>query len=67
MSLQAEQAALLKRLKRDCRADAKAQAKRMRIPYQTMRSLIGQESIGSLRTWLKIERWYQKRDAEKAA
>lgn len=52
----------LKKLKRDARPDMPGLAKRMRIPYNTIKSLVRGNSMGSIRTWLRIERFYVRQN-----
>jgi len=61
MSIELERNALLKRMRTDSRKDVKAFCKQARLPYQTVRSLLNRRSLGTIRTWLRIEKFYNKK------
>jgi hypothetical protein len=65
MSIEEAYKEILKRLKKDVKPNMPAQAKKMRVPYNTVKSLVRGYSLGSIRTWLKIERYYHRTDRQK--
>jgi hypothetical protein len=66
MSIDSERKDLLRRVKKDGRRNYKALAKKIRVPYTTFMLLVKESSYGTIRTWLKIERYYQKTDHAEA-
>jgi hypothetical protein len=62
MSIEKAYREALKRLKKDTKRNQPAIAKKMRIPYNTVKSLSNGDSLGSIRTWLKIERFYNRKN-----
>ncbi len=62
MSIKAERIAILNKLRKDARPDMKAFSKRLRMPYQTIRCLIVGRSLGTIKTWEKIERFYERQE-----
>lgn len=64
MSIELAYKEALNKLKKDARPDMPALAKKMRIPYNTIKSLVRRDSQGSIRTWLRIERYYNRYDKQ---
>ena len=62
MSIETAHKEALKQLKKDARPTMPALAKRMRMPYNTIKSLVRGDSLGSIRTWLRIERFYSRQN-----
>jgi plasmid maintenance system antidote protein VapI len=62
MSIETAHKEALKQLKKDARPNMPALAKRMRMPYNTIKSLVRGDSLGSIRTWLRIERFYSRQN-----
>ena len=60
MSIETAYRESLKQLKKDARGKMPALAKKMRMPYNTIKSLVHEDSQGSIRTWLRIERYYNR-------
>jgi len=52
----------LRQLRKDARGKMPAHAKKLRMPYNTVKSLIRGDSLGSIRTWLRIERFYNRQN-----
>lgn len=51
---------LRKQLKRAARPNTRAFSKRMRVPYNTIRQLVAGDSLGTIRTWISLERKMQR-------
>jgi len=62
MSIEEAYKEILKRLKKDSKKDIKAFARKMRMPYNTVKCLVKEESLGTIRTWLKVERFFARQD-----
>lgn len=62
MSILSEYQLAIKRLKKDARKNIKAQATKMKMPYQTIVCLVQDRSMGTIRTWARIEKFYAKQD-----
>lgn len=62
MGIKSEREGLLKRLRVESRKDVKAYCKAARFPYQTVRGLLNGRSLGTIRTWLRIEKHFEKKD-----
>lgn len=60
MSIEREFREVLKKLKKDSKSNIKAYAKKMRMPYNTVKSLVKGNSLGTIRTWLRIEKFYSR-------
>jgi len=62
MSIEAAYKEILKRLKKDSKKDIKGFARKMRMPYNTVKCLVKEESLGTIRTWTKVERFYNRQN-----
>ncbi len=62
MSIESERIALLRRLKKDAKPCIKAQARRLKMSYQTILCLVKGQSLGTIKTWQRIEKYYNKQD-----
>jgi hypothetical protein len=62
MSILSEYQSALKRLKKDARKNVLQHAKLMKIPYQTILYLVNEKSMGTVKTWARIEKFYAKQD-----
>lgn len=58
----------LARLRKETKENCKAYAQKLRMPYGTILTLVTGKSVGNVKTWIKIERYFQRQDnkAEKA-
>ncbi len=65
MSIQEEHQIILRRLKKDSKENITRQARIMRMPYQTLLCLVRGRSLGTIKTWLRIERFYAKQSGKK--
>jgi len=52
----------LRQLRKDARGKMPTLAKKSRVPYNTIKSLVRGDSLGSIRTWLRIERFYNRQN-----
>ena len=62
MTIESERSAYLKRMKRDSKDDRPGFAKKIKMPYQTLLGLLKGKSLGTIRSWLKVERYYLRQD-----
>ena len=62
MNIETAHREALKQLKKDARGKMPALAKKMRMPYNTVKSLVHGDSLGSIKTWLRIERYYNRQN-----
>lgn len=62
MSIETEYKSLLKRVKHDGKKDYKALAKAIRMPYSTLLVLSKGKSPGAVKSWLRIEKFYNRQD-----
>jgi hypothetical protein len=67
MSIESERRELIRRIRKDGRRNYKELAKRMRFPYTTLMLLLKDGSGGTIRSWVKIERYFQRADSLKEA
>ena len=63
MSIEDEYKALLKRLKKESKPNVKAFSRRLRMPYNTIKSLVRGESVGNVKTWMRVEKFFAKQDS----
>jgi len=61
MSIEIERKQLLKRVKKEGRPDYKALSRKIKMPYSTLLSLVKEETLGAIRSWIKIERYFARR------
>uniref|UniRef100_A0A6H2A3Y1 Uncharacterized protein n=1 Tax=viral metagenome TaxID=1070528 RepID=A0A6H2A3Y1_9ZZZZ len=61
MGIETERKALHKLMKKDGKKDYKALARKIRMPYSTLLSLVKEETLGAIRSWIKIERYFTRR------
>jgi len=54
----------LKRLKRESKKNVKEYARKLRMPYNTVKALVREDSMGNIRTWLKVERYFNRQDSK---
>jgi hypothetical protein len=66
MSIELQRRNLLRRVKKDGRGNIKGLAKKIRMPYPTLLSLSREKTMGTIKSWIKIERYYQKFDCADA-
>jgi predicted transcriptional regulator len=64
MSIESDRIVLFKRLKKESRQNLKGFCRKARLPYQTIICILNGRSIGSMRTWLKIEKHFTRKDAK---
>jgi len=62
MSIETAYKENLKRLKKESKKNIKDYARKLRMPYNTVKSLFREESLGNVSTWLKIEKFWKKQD-----
>jgi len=61
MSIETERKALHKRIKHEGKKDYKALARKIRMPYSTFLGLVKEDNPGTIRSWIKIERYFTRR------
>ena len=64
MGIEIEYKKLLKKIRHDGKKDYKALAKKIRIPYSTLLKLSKGPSAGTIRSWVRIGRYYKRIDAK---
>lgn len=64
MSIENERKVLLKRIHREGKGNLKVLAKKVRIPYSTFLELSNGLSSGTMKSWIKIEKYFAKQDKQ---
>ena len=62
MSIETERKALHKRIKHEGKKDYKALARKIRMPYSTFLGLVKEDTLGTIRSWIRIERFYSRQN-----
>lgn len=62
MGIETERKELLKRIKKEGKDNLKLFAKQMKLPYSTLLNLVHEETMGTIQTWIRIERFFKKKD-----
>ena len=64
MGIELERKLLLARVRKDSRSNQKEFSRKLKLPYQTLRCLLDGRSMGTIKTWLRVERFYARLDAK---
>jgi predicted transcriptional regulator len=62
MSIEKAYKELYKRVKKDGRKNLKDLAKKIKICYSTLQVLMRGKSPGTVRSWIKVEKYYTRQD-----
>ncbi len=66
MSIEEAYRSTLKRLRKEAKKNIKDYARKNRLPYNTIKMLIHEESTGSIKTWIRVERAFARNDRKNA-